>query len=346
MKTQGMSIQIPNPCHEPWEGMQPNGQGRFCGSCQKTVIDFSGKSDAEIRDLLLAQAGQKVCGHFKKTQVNRPLKFDLPPVSRYIVPRKVFAMALLFVFGTSLVSCYDFQGKRIEGIELNTNIPGWDLNATKGEILPPDSVLTETAPVKTPTLLVPPDTEPVMRGDVVVVPEIMGKVEFVPDPTDSLLQGEVKTCPPDPTDSLVKIDDAVLHTVGMIRMPDHLNLDTIIPDINESGPLEVPGDTAVSRVGNTDKFPRILNPENGLSVFPNPSDGVFTIEYKVSTPSDVRLDIFDMAGNFMTNLVNVPSQHSGNYRIPVDLSHKAAGAYVAVLIQNGKRSTARLIVSK
>lgn len=119
MKTPAISIQIPSPCHESWEGMKPNGQGRFCGSCSKTVVDFTGKSDTEIRDLLLERAGQKVCGHFKTTQLNRSLQVNPVFSSKPALSPRTFAIALLFVFGSSLVSCYDHQGKKMEDLNVN-----------------------------------------------------------------------------------------------------------------------------------------------------------------------------------------------------------------------------------
>ena len=44
---------IPNPCSEDWNTMTPDDNGRFCGSCQKVVIDFTTYSTHEI----LAHAG-------------------------------------------------------------------------------------------------------------------------------------------------------------------------------------------------------------------------------------------------------------------------------------------------
>lgn len=35
------NIRIENPCHENWNLMSRNQKGRFCDSCNKTVIDFS-----------------------------------------------------------------------------------------------------------------------------------------------------------------------------------------------------------------------------------------------------------------------------------------------------------------
>ena len=41
-------ILIPKPCHENWDKMTPNEQGRHCKSCAKTVVDGTHLTDAEI----------------------------------------------------------------------------------------------------------------------------------------------------------------------------------------------------------------------------------------------------------------------------------------------------------
>ena len=46
MKT--IAISIPKPCHEDWNKMTPDAKGAFCASCQKSVYDFSNKTDQEI----------------------------------------------------------------------------------------------------------------------------------------------------------------------------------------------------------------------------------------------------------------------------------------------------------
>jgi hypothetical protein len=43
-----LQLQVPVPCHEDWDKMTDAEKGRFCSSCQKTVIDFSKMSDREI----------------------------------------------------------------------------------------------------------------------------------------------------------------------------------------------------------------------------------------------------------------------------------------------------------
>ena len=41
-------LQIGTPCHENWDNMSQVEKGRFCGSCEKTVVDFSKMTEAEI----------------------------------------------------------------------------------------------------------------------------------------------------------------------------------------------------------------------------------------------------------------------------------------------------------
>jgi carboxypeptidase-like protein len=68
-----VQIQIPKPCHENWNNMAPDEQGRFCGSCQKIVVDFTAMSDKELLDHISTTAGQHACGRFSTHQLNTDL---------------------------------------------------------------------------------------------------------------------------------------------------------------------------------------------------------------------------------------------------------------------------------
>lgn len=325
MKTSGISIQIPNPCHESWQGMSPTAQGRFCGSCSKTVIDFTGKSDVEIRDLLLEQAGQKVCGHFKTTQLNRSLQVNPLSGPRPLVSARTFAIALVFVFGTSLVSCYDHQGKKMEDLSVNFFLPASYKNEVLGEPAISGNTPEDTVALKTIAPVIPEEiSDPVMRGDVVLLEEIQGKIEYVPEPTDTLEQ--IKN--PDST-----IGEGLVITMGTVMIAN-------------------PGEDILKQKDSVsaeeDRIKGITNEINSpvLQVYPNPSSGEFTIAYTLSKPADVSLLIFDQAGSLVRELINIRSQHSGNYRIPVTLSDKPAGMYIAVCTVNGKQSSAKLVVAR
>jgi hypothetical protein len=63
-------IQISNPCQEQWELMLPHANGKFCGSCQKSVIDFTNFTDAELK-LWFSENKGKRCGKFRPEQLDR-----------------------------------------------------------------------------------------------------------------------------------------------------------------------------------------------------------------------------------------------------------------------------------
>lgn len=66
---------VENPCPQPWENMTPNELGAHCKKCERTVVDFSGKSDAEFLALYSNQKG-KVCGKFRSDQLDRMVIAD------------------------------------------------------------------------------------------------------------------------------------------------------------------------------------------------------------------------------------------------------------------------------
>ena len=71
-------ILLPQPCAESWAAMTPASGGRHCAACQKTVVDFTQKTDAEIL-AYFKQAGAAVpCGHFRASQLARPLQPAVP----------------------------------------------------------------------------------------------------------------------------------------------------------------------------------------------------------------------------------------------------------------------------
>jgi hypothetical protein len=63
-------LNIPEPCHENWQQMTPNEQGRHCMSCQKTVVDFTLMSDQEVLDYI-SRASSSVCGRFNNHQLDK-----------------------------------------------------------------------------------------------------------------------------------------------------------------------------------------------------------------------------------------------------------------------------------
>ncbi|WP_343637253.1 hypothetical protein [Fluviicola sp.] len=78
MKATKIHYSIPDPCGKSWNDMTPESTGRFCGSCEKSVIDFTAMSDFSIVNYLEEHKNEKVCGRFTKPQLERVYSLNQP----------------------------------------------------------------------------------------------------------------------------------------------------------------------------------------------------------------------------------------------------------------------------
>ena len=72
MAKKQLTLSIPTPCTEDWNNMTPDKNGKFCASCQKTVVDFSRMTDAEIFNYF-DTFKWATCGRFTEKQLNTPI---------------------------------------------------------------------------------------------------------------------------------------------------------------------------------------------------------------------------------------------------------------------------------
>ena len=69
-----LQLSIPTPCHENWDAMTPVEKGKFCGSCQKQVVDFSNMSDRQVAEFFKKPSTGSVCGRFMSDQLERDIE--------------------------------------------------------------------------------------------------------------------------------------------------------------------------------------------------------------------------------------------------------------------------------
>ena len=310
MENSNFLIRIPEPCHEDWNSMQPDPKGKFCGSCSKSVFDFSNKTDSEIRDILIEYKDQKVCGHFKKTQVNRPfnISINLSDLPKNVSTTKVFAIALFLVFGTFLFSCTNLQGKKVDGIEI---VDPKDGNYVVGEMaaIPINTLTIDTIsqidPISTTSI-----SETHISGGVSI--EQVPVIEEVTPQVENYILGQMMVV-------ANKVNDSTINNI-----------------------------TDTSFIKDTDRSNdrSLLNKQTDLTFFPNPSNGEFTIKYTVLKRANVQVDVYDLNGALLKTLVNISDQFEGNYNIPVNLNELPNGIYLVSLINNGKRFTERVVIEK
>lgn len=128
--------------------MTPSAKGRFCSSCEKTVIDFTKMNSFEISNYLKENVHNGVCGRIYKSQLDRvvvqiPAKMMLDPR----LANRFFALALLIVMGTTLFSCVNESGNKqkidaVEVIELE------DANSLMLGVVPPPKAIIDSTKIK------------------------------------------------------------------------------------------------------------------------------------------------------------------------------------------------------
>lgn len=134
-------IVLTNPCSESWDSMHIGTAGRFCQSCQKSVIDFSSKSDDEIKAFLKDKQGEKLCGRFYIHQVER-IRIEIDPnllVSGIPFWQK-FLVVFLVCFGQDFLG-YDFIFAQTETDSIPVKTEQVDSLVPVSFIEEPDSTL-------------------------------------------------------------------------------------------------------------------------------------------------------------------------------------------------------------
>ncbi|RYZ28432.1 MAG: hypothetical protein EOO10_09570 [Chitinophagaceae bacterium] len=101
-------LSIPKPCHENWDAMTPAEQGRFCGACKKTVVDFSNMADREVAQFFKRPISG-MCGRFHPDQLDRTIEM---PTKRIPWLKYFFTISLpAFLFSLKATAQREIVGK-------------------------------------------------------------------------------------------------------------------------------------------------------------------------------------------------------------------------------------------
>jgi RNA recognition motif-containing protein len=65
-----MNIQISSPCHQDWNTMTTDKNGKFCNACAKNVVDFTSFTEAELQRYFVnfGKKSEPICGRFTADQ--------------------------------------------------------------------------------------------------------------------------------------------------------------------------------------------------------------------------------------------------------------------------------------
>jgi hypothetical protein len=87
-----IKLSIPQPCSQNWDEMSITDKGRFCDSCNKTVIDFTNYSDQQLADFF-KRSKAHTCGKFRNDQLEKPL-YTLQSSQNRSLPQLLVSAAL------------------------------------------------------------------------------------------------------------------------------------------------------------------------------------------------------------------------------------------------------------
>lgn len=195
MEKPTLSITIPKPCHEDWNKFTPDEKGAFCGSCKKSVYDFTNKTDEEIAQVFAETKGAKICGRFNVSQIDRPIELDIPlyAIQRPASPVRAFAMAAFLIFGTMLFSCQTSDGQVLGQMKVITKAPvKQEENMVKGKPSVSDKIVTPKENITPPVNVMMGG--PKATWNVPVENTNTTKTQDVP--VEKTLKGDVKVCAP------------------------------------------------------------------------------------------------------------------------------------------------------
>jgi hypothetical protein len=206
------TITIPTPCHEDWNSMMPKDQGRHCGSCAKTVVDFTTWQPQEI--LFHFKSNKNVCGRFTADQLNEPIPTheDFVKQISYFNISVIKKMAAIFLFAFMIggSSCNDnhTKGKMVETVGLimpisdsNKKTSPIDTSEIYGVAIASPIIDTPPKLMSKPAIHKPAIVKiPILKGQIEIVPQpmIMGEPAIVEQPTlmgDTVIQNKTEKLP-------------------------------------------------------------------------------------------------------------------------------------------------------
>lgn len=347
---QKFQISIPEPCHEKWNDMTPNEQGRFCNSCAKTVVDFSAMSDAQLIFYFENLKSQNVCGRVHPEQLDREIRQLEPSKKRiFVYWQYVVAFFMLLSKGQSAKAQGAIKGKMTA--QPDTLKKPLDMPVRLGGIrkLPLPATTTAIGDCLPFYFITDENDNPLAGASVQLLPEgrwivadSSGKINI----GKAGLVEQIRVSIVGYTEKTVAVKDVVGNNIQLEKasvMLGEVVLHAAPPvKINEGlsgimGGLRISGMTI--RSSAEEKSTEIAAP--GFSIFPNPASPGAEISLSVSVQKEGTyvISITNTLGNTMKveNVMAFGKDLVQRLHIP---SHWSAGTYMVKITDSKGRAVA------
>ena len=79
--------------------------------------------------------------------------------------------------------------------------------------------------------------------------------------------------------------------------------------------------------------------------YPNPFNPLTNIDYEISKDADITLDLYDIRGTHIKNLIN-EKKSAGSHKFLLDANQLSSGVYFYTMVANGITRTEKLVLMK
>ena len=310
-----INLTIPSPCQENWDAMTPSEQGKFCGSCQKTVIDFTTMSDRQIAEFF-KKTPSSVCGRVYNDQLNRDIQVPKKriPWIRYFFQ---FTWPAFILFLKSCGEKVNTKGKI--ALESTSNHQTRKVEMILGNMFP------QITPVDTSVALKP---EVITRGEIRVDTAFGAQTDSVTIPEDSLTQME----------PVYKSMDTVVvtsyqSTTGRIVMG---GISTCKVEVSQL------------KNDSTHNESSLHKDEIDFTVYPNPvrAGSLLTISFKNINDLPERIQVLSSSGQLISQVKQTEKNVVTVRTIQIPSNLTAGVYFLQANTINKKIKTTKIIVTK
>jgi hypothetical protein len=287
---------IQEPCQENREGMKHNSNGAFCGSCEKQVFDATKMTKPEIMGLM-KRFETLPCMRLT-AEMNQELAddYDFWLASKDSGFQKRFMLALIIVFGFTLLSCNNEpQREAIQTIQTIGN----EFVKEEGEVPKPKEVLN------------PSENKVEVLGKPEKIEMLMGEVVEIPETSVDLDEVRVGV------EDQVRIITGAINGRVLAGIPSRSY--TMCEFIAEQDSTEVSL--------QYDDLGREIPKEYNLLAYPNPFQYETTLKVELPKETQFQLSVYNLEGKLIQDF-GMQKQKPGTFEYDLNLIDAAPGVYL------------------
>ncbi len=327
-----INLTIPKPCHENWDAMTKEDKGRFCGSCQKTVMDFSSMNDRQIAEFFKKPTGS-VCGRFHTDQLEREI----------LIPKKRIPWVRYFfqftwpAFVLLLKSC-GLRGETMGKMQINNEM---SIDNSTNKIALLGDTVSFIMPVDTSS------TIEMLKTSCVVESSTIGIIapSYVEDVKGEVIQQKIEK-PVESTIDTTEINAKPMDTLLVKTINENYRQGMIIAgSVKKITKCEI--EKTTEKTINIEQLIR-ANTESNFTVYPNPvhAGSLLTISFSDKEDFPETIQLISSAGQIISSVKLNVSEYSSVVNISIPPNTAAGIYFVQVLKKNKIVKTTKVVVAK